>query len=191
MLLFFFHQRLSAYYSKGRIYRCLKRDGKHVILKAFRASDPDIDHEYRMLRHLHHHPNMFVQLHTAVTVGAERVGLEREYINIGVPFCPASPDELQCYMRSLLSVRLAPEGAVTHDCCQALHVLHTELRMIHGDIKPDNVLYQPRTRSVKLIDFESADFGPVAAASACYLHAMPLDPEHTTGKPTMGCRPWD
>jgi serine/threonine protein kinase len=49
---------------------------------------------------------------------------------------------------------------------QALRVLHEELHLIHGDIKPDNVLYRRTERSVKLIDFESADMGPAAPASA-------------------------
>jgi predicted house-cleaning NTP pyrophosphatase (Maf/HAM1 superfamily) len=76
-----------------------------VILKAFSASDPNLEHEYRMLRRLHSHPNMFVQLHTAVTVGSARLGLEMEYISDAVvPFCPLSEAELQCYMRSLLKV---------------------------------------------------------------------------------------
>lgn len=47
---------------------------------------------------------------------------------------------------------------------QVLCVLHGELHLIHGDIKPDNVLYRRVERSVKLIDFESADTGPVAPA---------------------------
>lgn len=78
-----------------------------MILKAFSASDPSLEHEYRMLRLLHGHPNLFVQLHTAVCFGSARLALEMEYIHDAVmPFYPQSDTELQCYMRSLLHVRL-------------------------------------------------------------------------------------
>jgi len=76
-----------------------------VIVKAFSASDPNLEHEYSMLRRLHRHPKLFVQLHTAVVFGSARVGLEMEYISdAAVPFYPCSEAELQCYMRSLLQV---------------------------------------------------------------------------------------
>ena len=59
-----------------------------------------------MLRCLHQHSGMFVQLHTAVTVGSARLGLEMEYIHDAArPFTARSDTEVQCYMRLLLSVR--------------------------------------------------------------------------------------
>ena len=90
-----------------RIYCCQKRGGQQVILKAFSVSDPNLEHEYRMLRLLHGHPNLFVQLHTAVCFGSARLALEMEYIHdAATPFYPQSDVELQCYMHSLLNVRL-------------------------------------------------------------------------------------
>lgn len=56
---------------------------------------------------LHGHPSLFVQLHTAVCFGSARLALEMEYVDdAAVPFYPQSDAELQCYMRSLLHVRL-------------------------------------------------------------------------------------
>lgn len=75
-----------------------------MVLKAFAPSDPNLEHEYSMLRRLHRHPTLFVQLHTAVTFGKTRLALEMEYIGDAVPFCPSSHAELQCYMRALLIV---------------------------------------------------------------------------------------
>lgn len=140
-----------------------------------------------MLRRLHHHPSMFVQLHTAVTFGAKRIGLEMEYID-APPFCPASASDLQHYMRSLLSVRFLVVFwlHLTIIACQVLHVLHTELGIIHGDIKPENVLYLPDSGRVKLIDFESADFGPSSLASAPCCIASQSDLILSLGKPTAG-----
>ena len=88
------------------MYWCMKDGGQQVVLKAFSPSSPNLEHEYSMLRRLHRHPAMFVQLHTAVTFGKTRLALEMEYIgDAAVPFCPSSHAELQCYMRSLLTVR--------------------------------------------------------------------------------------
>lgn len=138
-----------------------------MVLKAFSPSDPNLEHEYSMLRRLHGHPSMFVQLHTAVMFGTTRLALEMEYIdNAPVPFAPRLHAELQCYMRSLLTVRQCLHFTKL-TVQQALSVLHEELHLIHGDIKPDNVLYRPTERSVKLIDFEGADTGPAAPTSAC------------------------
>lgn len=91
---------------KGRIYRCLTKSGEQLILKVFAASDPNLEREYHMLRRLRKHPNVFVQLHTAVVVGSARLGLEMEYIHDAViPFSPVSDAELRSYMQSLFSVR--------------------------------------------------------------------------------------
>ena len=159
------HSCFSRYSSncKGRIYLCVNRQQQEVILKAFAPSDPNLEHEYGMLRRLHRHPTLFVQLHTAVTFGTKWLALEMEYIgDAAVPFVPLSHRATMLHAFATHCTQVVAHVSLT--IMQALSVLHGELHLIHGDIKPDNVLYRRVERSVKLIDFESADTGPAAPA---------------------------
>lgn len=74
-----------------------------------------------MLRRLHGHASLFVQLHAAIVLDSERVALEMEYIHDAVAhFNPKSETELKCYMRSLLQVRGSCLIAANADIARSL-----------------------------------------------------------------------
>ncbi|MDJ0841861.1 MAG: ATP-binding protein [Acidobacteriota bacterium] len=149
------------------VYRALRQeDGRPVVLKALRPAYPTADQlnrlkrEFSILKHLDGKgsPRAF-KLHQL----EKRLIIEMED-NGGIA---VNQTESIHGMQVPRFLRLAKEIAGT------LNVVH-EQKIIHRDINPANIIWNPETGSVKLIDFGSAIQRSEAAASV-------VDPEHLEG----------
>ena len=81
---------------------------------------------------------------------------------------------------------LEPETVcwISQRLLHALYYLH-HAGIIHGDVKPGNVIVQPRTHNAVLVDYGLSTFMPKASSSAVGHTALFAAPEVLAGKPPI------
>ena len=139
--------------SRTEIYRGLRRESQHpVVIKVLRHEHPSFGelaqfrNQYEITRHLDH-PTILCPL-----------ALER----CGNGYALVMPYEgfisLTAYCQQV-NKDLSTVLAIAIQLAQALHYLIGQ-RVIHKDIKPDNILIHPKTGQIQLIDFSIASLLP-------------------------------
>ncbi len=81
---------------------------------------------------------------------------------------------------------IAPEDVawVTQRTLQALYCLHSN-GVIHGDVKPNNIIVQPEKHNAYLVDFGLYSLRPKATTKAVGYTEIFAAPEITQGKPPL------
>ncbi len=81
---------------------------------------------------------------------------------------------------------IAPEDVawVTQRTLQALYCLHSN-GVIHGDIKPNNIIVQPEKHNAYLVDFGLSSLRPRAVSKAIGYTSVFASPEVMDGKPPL------
>ncbi len=73
---------------------------------------------------------------------------------------------------------------ITQRLLNALHYLH-HMGMIHGDVKPPNIIVQPENHNAYLVDYGLATFRPKASSKAEGYTPIFVPPEIKAGKPPL------
>eukprot|EP00931_Biecheleriopsis_adriatica_P105128 TRINITY_DN79705_c0_g1_i1.p1 TRINITY_DN79705_c0_g1~~TRINITY_DN79705_c0_g1_i1.p1 ORF type:complete len:439 (-),score=63.96 TRINITY_DN79705_c0_g1_i1:63-1349(-) len=136
--------------STGCVHRARrKRDGEEVAVKIMRATEVEMIESFRqehILLSRMAHPNIIKSLDFFVTIRGAALVLEL-----------FSDMTLTRAVKKMPGHRL-PEGTAQSLCRQlvdALMYLHAE-KIVHRDIKPDNLLVSPCLSNIQLIDFNVA-----------------------------------
>ncbi|MEO1125994.1 MAG: EAL domain-containing protein [Cyanobacteria bacterium J06639_16] len=141
--------------SRAEVYRALQQGQQPVVIKVLRHEHPSFEelvqfrNQYAIARRLNH-PKIACPL-----------ALER----CGNGYALVMPDEgfvaLSVYwqQRDRSGCDVSGGLAIASQLAEALHYL-TEQRILHKDIKPDNILIHPETGQIKLIDFSLASLLP-------------------------------
>jgi serine/threonine-protein kinase len=81
----------------------------------------------------------------------------------------------------------AEVASITVRLADALHQAH-ERSLIHGDIKPASVYYEPATSGIKLVDFGLARIATAVETAAGVIHGTPayMSPEQISGRKIDG-----
>jgi len=143
------YQVVETISRSGRSHVCRARrtaDGTSVVIKSVASDQPDpedlakLEFEFRILRKLSA-PGVLRALE--LVRGAGNVALIVEDFGGQPPAYVAGSDALDVFF------------SVATAITRTLGTIHAQ-NVIHKDIKPRNILINPRTREVKLIDFNTA-----------------------------------
>jgi predicted ATPase/signal transduction histidine kinase/GAF domain-containing protein len=143
--------------AKTLVYRGIQlKDTLPVVLKLLRSDRPSMQD----LLHLRNHYTITKNLDLAGIVPP--LSLE----SYGNGFVLVMPDDRSMALSeyiALHSLNLAECLAIAIQLAEILHDLHQQ-RVIHKDIKPANILLQPESKQIRLIDFSLASLLPKETA---------------------------
>ncbi|HYQ01967.1 MAG TPA: AAA family ATPase [Polyangiaceae bacterium] len=143
------YQLVETISRSGRSHVCRARrtaDGASVVIKSVASEQPDpedlakLEFEFRILRKLDA-PGVLRAL--ALVRGAGNVALIVEDFGGQPPAHVAGSEALDVFFTVATAI------------ARTLGTIHAQ-NIIHKDVKPRNILINPRTREVKLIDFNTA-----------------------------------
>lgn len=139
--------------SFGVVYEArIIETGETVAIKKVLQDRRFKNRELQIMKELSH-PNIVKLKHCFYTTGNEP---DEVYLNLVLEFIPeTSYQVLRSYIRAKRHFPLLFTKLYIYQLCRALAYIHS-LGVCHRDIKPQNLLVNPKTHELKLCDFGSA-----------------------------------
>ena len=156
-----------------------KKNGKRFVLKCYRKSETSSENsEAELLRGLSHKglPKFEAEIDDGETLYALREYVEGISLNEYLEECDAISESL------VVSIAL--------ELCEVLSYLHSQpAPIIHRDVKPSNIVINPRDNSVKLIDFGiSRKYSEYSDTDTTYYGTKKFSPPEQYGFSQTDCR---
>ncbi len=133
--------------SRSRIYRgAAREDGARVIVKELwsesysYAEEARLRREYEILRHLHE-----------VAGVPQARTLQNDRAMLAIVLCDSGGDSLYRLLRSR-ALQLGESLDIALRVTEILGAVHTA-GVIHRDVNPSNIIFNPETRQIELIDY--------------------------------------
>ena len=147
-------ERVIGNGSFGVVYQAVSAETKETVaIKKVFQDRRYKNREFQIMKELGCHPNI-VRLHHAFYTNGDKP--EELFLNVVMEFVPETIHKLlKTYGKSRQQIPMTEAKLFIHQLCRGLAYIHAS-GICHRDIKPQNLLICPRSRSLKLCDFGSA-----------------------------------
>lgn len=137
----------------GVTYLVPNPEGRKVVVKELRRKE-DADPEWNALKHIQSicHKNLLCGYD--LIIGKKKAWIVSEFID-GYSLADKEISNLE-EGKSIQRLHPKEIGQLAIQMLEALKLLHTKYHMVHRDIKTDNIMFDRKTNSYRLIDFGCA-----------------------------------
>ena len=151
--------------SHGTVYRCFDPILKREVAIKLSAANLNKDELQSVVKGFYREAEISAQLHHANTITVYDVGKEQTqdqqhkdithqyYLVMELVNGVSLKDHLNQHGRLSVEETLK----IISECCKALDYIHYK-GILHRDIKPTNIIYNPVSESLKIIDFSISDY---------------------------------